>query len=107
MRFAARLLKKGARQTDILARYGGEEFVVLLPGVGSKGACALAPRLLAMFRQAHVLRHGERVPVTISVGIATHGEGKEYEKEQDLLAAADKALYLAKSGGRDRFVLSA
>ncbi len=106
LRFAARLLKKSARQTDILARYGGEEFVVLLPGVGSKGTCTLAPRLLATFREAHVLRHGERIPVTISVGIATQGEDKEYEKEQDLLAAADKALYLAKSGGRDRFVLS-
>lgn len=107
LRFAARLLKKSARQTDILARYGGEEFVVLLPGVDSKPACALATRLLAAFRQqAHALQSGERMPVTVSAGIATQGEGKEYEKEPDLLAAADQALYLAKSGGRNQFVLS-
>ncbi len=107
LRFAATLLKKSARQTDVLARYGGEEFVILLPGVGSKPTCALATRLLAAFRhQAHALQGGERMPVTISVGIATQGEDKEYEKKEDLLAAADKALYLAKSDGRDQFVLA-
>jgi two-component system cell cycle response regulator len=93
-----RLLKEASaawhstlRRTDILGRYGGEEFIVLLPGADLEQATATLERL----KQA-------TPPVTtFSAGVATW-DGTE--TSEDLIARADKALYSAKSAGRDRVV---
>ncbi|ROR29638.1 GGDEF domain-containing protein [Inmirania thermothiophila] len=106
LRRIAALLLDNSRETDIVARYGGEEFVLLLPGSGRRGAQAFCERLLAACRAAATeVAPGRHVAVTASIGLATHGEHQRYESPDELVRAADKALYAAKVAGRDRLVV--
>ena len=87
------------RATDQLARYGGEEFVVLLPDTSAGEAVALAERMrLAVSAREFVRGVG---PVTVSVGVAMTVPTPS-DAPSALVAAADAALYRAKSAGRDR-----
>lgn len=89
------------RPTDLCARYGGEEFVVVLPGTDEGGAAIVAERLRAAVADtAHDLGP-TKVRVTISVGHATWIPGAGMTGEQ-LVVAADQALYEAKRTGRNR-----
>nr|WP_246316185.1 GGDEF domain-containing protein [Kineococcus aurantiacus] len=97
LRTAAAGLVAAAREGDLVARYGGEEFAVLLPRTGPAEARAVAERLRA------AVAAGTRPRVTCSVGVAT---GDADAAAADVLAAADRALYAAKAGGRDRCVLA-
>ncbi|WUI01640.1 GGDEF domain-containing protein [Spirillospora sp. NBC_00431] len=93
------------RDYDVVGRFGGEEFVVLLPGADTVEACRVAERLRGRVRRLAVPAEEGTVTVTVSVGVAlfrTHGEDL-----LELLAAADLALYRAKSSGRDRVCLPA
>jgi diguanylate cyclase (GGDEF)-like protein len=90
------------RPKDIFARYGGEEFVVLLANTGAKAATDLAERIRAAVEAHAFIYEGKRLPVTASMGIAELRAG--VESAQTLLKAADKALYSAKSSGRNRVV---
>ncbi|MEI6451669.1 MAG: GGDEF domain-containing protein [Actinomycetes bacterium] len=92
----AGLLRAGIRATDSLARWGGEEFVVLSPGVTADGEAHLAERLRAA-AAAH--DHASVGTVTASFGVAEHSPG---ETPDELFARADRALYRAKDGGRNR-----
>lgn len=83
----------------VFARFGGEEFVACLPGRDADAAAAVAERLRARLAGAG-LTHEDGTPITLSVGVASLGEGPLVEDE--LLQAADEALYRAKSRGRDR-----
>ncbi len=99
----ANLLVKTIRTSDVVARYGGEEFVVLLPDTEEEGAMVLAETL----RQAVAERLAARLPLTVSVGAATHypgpsGEADPVRVAERLVAAADEALYRAKREGRNR-----
>ncbi|HEX7123190.1 MAG TPA: GGDEF domain-containing protein, partial [Gemmatimonadaceae bacterium] len=87
---------------DLVARYGGEEFVVVLPETGPSGAAAFAERLRELF-EAHAFaeQRGSPVRLTTSIGVATF-PGPGVESVEDLFAAADQALYRAKSEGRNR-----
>ena len=99
LREAANVLRAVCRASDLAARIGGEEFVLLLPGADRKAACAIAERVRAelAFRPFAALAPGVRV--TLSAGVAVdNGEGSA----EDLLRAADAALYRAKGEGRDR-----
>ncbi len=89
------------RAEDVLARYGGEEFVVLSRGIKLAEAIAFGERLrAAVVRQAFV--HGsERVPVSISIGVASMPE-PDVLQASHLFDRADRALYLAKQRGRNR-----
>jgi diguanylate cyclase (GGDEF)-like protein len=101
LRRVARTLRVAKRRFDVAARVGGEEFALLAPDTDEQGAYSLAERMRAEvdLRAAH----GKRT-LTISFGVATfpvHGESAE-----DLLRAADQALYTAKRLGRNRSVVS-
>ena len=103
LRRTARLLGGGLRPQDLLARYGGEEFAVLLPGADTMHAAAVAERLRQAIRSVPLERLDERLPLTtISVGVATAGRQDSLD---DLIVAADAALYRAKHEGRDRVAI--
>jgi diguanylate cyclase (GGDEF)-like protein len=88
------------RQLDFAARYGGEEFVILLPDTELEGAKTLARRLRQDVAKTRVpLPNGGELGVTISLGIA---EKSDLERAQDLIGAADHALYDAKRRGKNR-----
>lgn len=98
----AGILEAGIRAGDIVARYGGEEFVVVLPGAGSDGARMSCDRLLTAFRRMkHRVDENVDIVVTASIGVAVHGEGLFFRHVEDILRAADEALYAAKNQGRD------
>lgn len=100
------LLGAMVRNTDVAARYGGEEFVVVQPQNRSDAAAIMAERLRAQVAETPmILPDGGHCNVTVSIGIAEYG--RELESPEDLLALADRALYDAKDGGRDRVVQAA
>jgi diguanylate cyclase (GGDEF)-like protein/PAS domain S-box-containing protein len=95
------------RQGDVLARVGGEEFAALLPQTGRDGALALAQRLLQQVRALQVPLDGQQVRITVSIGVALRPMAPGAVVSLDaLMAAADHALYQAKTGGRNRVVLA-
>jgi diguanylate cyclase (GGDEF)-like protein len=100
----ARALSTNARASDVPGRLGGDEFVVLLPDTGADEAARVAGRIQADFQTGFVdlaRRLGYPGTVTLSMGIATrHKAGVDTANE--LLAAADRALYRAKQAGRSR-----
>ena len=96
------------RGSDLVARYGGEEFVVLIAGVDRRQARERAELLRQAIKQIP-LEHAGRAAapvVTVSVGVATAVPGDRIVPD-DLLVAADRALYQAKRQGRDRVVQAA
>lgn len=97
----AGLLTAGVRCTDLVARLGGEEFIVLLPNTASEGALAAAEKLRHAIRAQQLLVQGLRVPVSASIGVSGLDKVQRGVLE-DLYAAADQALYVAKHAGRDR-----
>ena len=97
------------RPADHLARYGGEEFAVLLPQTESCGAALLAEWLCEAVRLldlAHVIPGSAGGGISISIGVATLHPALDAASGRALVEAADKALYAAKQGGRDRAVVS-
>lgn len=92
------------RKSDFLARYGGEEFVVLLPGVPKEGALNVAEKLRLSVEKTRFLYQGERIPLTISVGVAQPQPNED--SPQHLFKRADDALYAAKKQGRNRVVMA-
>jgi diguanylate cyclase len=87
------------RTTDTLSRYGGEEFCVLMPETGNDAACGLAERLRAGVAELAIVHDSLQIKITISLGVATFSKAMDAET---LLHQADKALYRAKEGGRNR-----
>jgi diguanylate cyclase (GGDEF)-like protein len=97
--FAA-TLKGCLRPGDVLARYGGDEFVVMLPEASREHATIVAERLRSAIRGRTFLAGRDRpVRITASFGIGTWPE--DGETPEDLLLAADGAMYRAKAAGRD------
>ena len=88
------------RFTDVAARYGGDEFVVMLPDTPARGALEVAERIRRAIEEAPFSADTGRVPCTVSIGVASYPQdGRSIDA---LLARADRALYLAKEGGRNR-----
>ncbi len=106
---AGQLAKLTERSGDLCVRYGGEEFLVLLPNTDLEGALSLAEMLCRKVNDMN-LPHARNVGfgvVTVSVGAATTRPGiakPRHASMSDLVAAADAALYRAKSNGRNQVV---
>jgi diguanylate cyclase (GGDEF)-like protein len=94
------------RTEDVVARYGGEEFVLLVRAVSPENVLELAERIRADVQALAIEHDGKRIPVTVSVGVATHEAERESESVEALLARADAALYKAKESGRNRVVVA-
>ena len=101
----ARALDSFLRDYDRAGRFGGEEFSLLLPQTRAVDAFRIADRVRANIAGLSIIvpgaTGGERVHVTVSIGVAALDSGSKREYS-DLMAAADAALYRAKSGGRDQ-----
>ncbi len=102
-RVAASLAGVLHRAGDLVARYGGDEFVAILPVMDRAGALEMADVLRHRVEDLGIPSQGARGSsvLTVSVGVSTHFPDEEGSAEA-LLAAADKALYLAKERGRNR-----
>jgi len=94
-------IRKSIRGIDLACRYGGEEFVVLMPETDLAVATAVAERLRRRIagEPFPILQGGQRIQVTISIGIAALAGG---DNAATLLKRADQALYRAKRDGRNR-----
>ena len=92
------LLGSSLRESDFAARYGGEEFMVLLPSTGTAGALVIAEKLRAAVADLQI-PHIDRA-ITTSVGVAVLPD--HAIEAEGLARAADRALYLAKTNGRNR-----
>jgi diguanylate cyclase (GGDEF)-like protein len=102
LRAFADVLRETVRDIDVAARYGGEEFAVLLPQTDLEGAERLAERLReTMSARLLSLEPGSTFSVTASFGVASFPEAPTAAA---LFAAADEALYRAKSAGKNRVV---
>jgi diguanylate cyclase (GGDEF)-like protein len=102
----ARVLKQAVRRIDVIGRIGGEEFIIILPGMAADGAVAVGERVRLAIEQEPIAFEGKRVHVTVSVGLATYPSNGIRGKEE-LLKAADDALYQAKRSGRNRLISAA
>jgi diguanylate cyclase (GGDEF)-like protein len=100
----AQLLKKLSRKSDVLARYGGEEFIIMLPHTPTEGAVSEAERIRHAVKehQFRSLKDGMRLTISIGISYFPHARIRSHD---DLISAADDALYMAKNNGRNRFVL--
>ena len=87
------------RSTDVAGRYGGDEFVVVLVGTGEEGACGVAEKVRASVEELGKSLGYPDGFVTASIGVAEYRQDK---KEEDVLVAADRALYRAKAAGRNQ-----
>lgn len=91
----SRLLKQRLRKSDIAGRYGGEEFAVILPDTSLTSAQGVLNELREQFS---VIKHRNKFSCTFSVGLAA---SPPHMESNDLIKAADDALYLAKNSGRN------
>ncbi len=105
LRDFAQLLASHVRTEDVVARYGGEEFAVVCRGTDEKQAAVLAERLRSAVEKETFLHDAQQIPVTVSIGIAGTREQGEYDRE-GLVEAADRALYAAKSAGRNCWLVA-
>ncbi|MEM7046113.1 MAG: PleD family two-component system response regulator [Pseudomonadota bacterium] len=98
------LFRDNTRQIDTVARYGGEEFVVVCPEVNETTATRIAERIRTSVENSPItLESGEALAVTISIGVASSPHSNA--SPQEMLKAADDALYKAKEQGRNQVVM--
>jgi diguanylate cyclase len=104
LRLMAKVLREKVRAQDLPARYGGEELIAVLPDADLAAAAEIAERIRRAIADARITRRstGETLPnISVSVGVAQYRPG---EAITDLIERCDRALYLAKGGGRNRVV---
>ena len=102
LKIIATVLRKRLRGSDFIARFGGEEFVLLLPATPPAIGAKLLETLRASIEACPFHFKGERVTITVSMGLAAFRPG---EHSDLVLKRADQALYRAKNAGRNRVEL--
>ncbi|HAC62939.1 MAG TPA: diguanylate cyclase response regulator [Cyanothece sp. UBA12306] len=90
------------RKIDLLGRFGGEEFVVILPETPMKGALEVAERIRALIASQSLILEEDTVTLTVSIGIVSYTS--EDKTIGQMIQRADRSLYQAKTGGRNRIV---
>jgi len=103
LKVIAKLLAKMVRKLDVVARYGGEEFVVLLLKTDAMQAWQMAERIRKAIESAPIDWQGQKIDVTVSIGVASQPE--DATQREELIGCADKALYSSKRSGRNRSTL--
>lgn len=98
------LFQSIVRRTDVASRYGGEEFLLVHPQSTATGAARMAERLREAVAAARFETQGGTLRVTLSLGVAEYD--RRMASPRDLIAAADRALYAAKRGGRNRVMVA-
>lgn len=102
LRSFADTVRSVLRPNDLFGRYGGEEFMVVLAETPVESACFVAERVRFAFANGHRLLDGKEINATVSAGVAGVDDGQGKVQFETLIREADKALYLAKNGGRNR-----
>jgi diguanylate cyclase (GGDEF)-like protein len=97
----AKIIKARVREIDVPARWGGEELVLALIGASETDAARLADELRKDLIAAKIMIGRQRIMVTTSCGVASIGSAKTLN---ELIANADRALYAAKHGGRNKVI---
>lgn len=101
LKTVAQVLSQQFRGSDVVCRYGGEEFVVIMPGASLSNALEKAENLCRAMREIPIVHENQDLGgITFSVGVA--GWPECTDDAEALLGLADRALYRAKEGGRDR-----
>jgi diguanylate cyclase (GGDEF)-like protein len=100
LREFAALVRGRIRRDEVFARYGGEEFAVLLPETDTPGAVRLAEEIRQLVLQHPFEFEHERIPVTVSIGVAQIADS--HKSPEAFVELADRKLYEAKHAGRNR-----
>jgi diguanylate cyclase (GGDEF)-like protein len=101
LRDASKRLGTPMRPYDAVGRYGGEEFLIVLPGCDMTNALQVAERVRAFVASKPLETPSGTVAITVSLGVAAVEKGQATGVDQ-LIVAADEALYRAKHAGRNR-----
>jgi len=112
LREVANVLKQNMREIDLIGRYGGEEFALFLPDTDRDHAVFVAQRLREFVGSHHYEAYDEKLQITVSIGVSTFpvhvtpltNNQNADEMVTELIECADKALYEAKSQGRNTVV---
>jgi len=99
-------IKSRTRRMDALCRYGGDEFALLLPDTAQAQAFIIAESIRSLIAQMPLEFGDRRIAITVSIGVVgfTPGASERGGDAEELIAAADRALYLAKQRGRNQTV---
>lgn len=99
LKHLTQVVKNTLRPSDSVGRYGGEEFIIILPITDLNAGVEAIQRLQRSLTKNFFMHNNERVLVTFSAGVAMHGENEDV---QNIISRADKAMYKAKQGGKNR-----
>ncbi len=104
LKLVTSVVKNSIRRSDMIARYGGEEFIILFPNMDIKRAQETCEILREKIQATHLVNREVNLSVTVSFGIANFPHNAY--SEENLVKAADRALYEAKEGGRNQVRVS-
>ncbi len=105
LREASRVFKENLRQYDAVGRYGGEEFLIVLPGCNLMDAAARADMLRKQLKDTPIRVGNETILQTVCLGVAA-SSSDPIGGAEELIRAADAAMYVAKRAGRDRIEIA-
>jgi diguanylate cyclase len=103
LRHLVKVVKDTLRSMDVIARFGGEEFLILLPETAVEAAAAAMVRVQRELTKHFFLHDNEKTLITFSCGVALRHQN---EDQASLMARADRAMYQAKTSGKNRVVIA-